>query len=146
MNINKCGQMSDKSPALKNIHTAFLVRNHEVLPTLLSLTGVAPKSRGKDVSTGSLGHLRRQKDLRDYTWWCNDGIQDTQWHEKKVACCVKDQPARQFVFVALPSRAELSSQFAVCSPRRGEKVWEEGTLPLRTTWRDITGKKWMNEQ
>ncbi len=32
-------------------------------PTLLSLTGVAPKSRGKDVSTGSLGHLRRKKNL-----------------------------------------------------------------------------------
>lgn len=41
------------------------IQHPEVLPTLLSLTGVAPKSRGKDVSTGSLGHLRIQKGI---TW------------------------------------------------------------------------------
>lgn len=39
----------------------MLGRRVNVLPTLLSLTGVAPNSRGLDVSTGSLGHLSRQK-------------------------------------------------------------------------------------
>lgn len=41
----------------------MLDRRVNVLPTLLSLTGVAPNSRGLDVSTGSLGHLSRQKKL-----------------------------------------------------------------------------------
>lgn len=49
--------------------------------------------------------------------------------------CVWGSPAGQLVFAALPARAELRSQFAVNRPRRGEKVWEEGTLPLSATWR-----------
>lgn len=44
-------------------NTYTISKSHYVLPTLLSLTGVAPKSRGRDVSTGSLGHLSRQKVL-----------------------------------------------------------------------------------
>lgn len=36
----------------------MLLDNLPQQPTLLSLTGVGPKSRGADVSTGSLGHLK----------------------------------------------------------------------------------------
>jgi len=60
---------------------------------------------------------------------------------KEAACCSSDQPARQFVFVAVPSGAELSRQFAVHGPRRAGKVGEEGTLPIGTPWWDVR-EKW----
>lgn len=65
----------------------------------------------------------------------NDSLLSKLCHDQPRGPEQCDWPARKFVFAALPSRADFSSQLAVYGPGWGRKVWEERALPFGATWR-----------